>query len=87
MQKVLVICAVLCYTTSMKEIKENTMPEIWRTTLVDQKNISQYSWEEDKNGRYMIEVKDYSDLNNIKTVRTIRCKSFTKPCHWSWLRK
>jgi hypothetical protein len=72
--------------TTMKNNK-NTMPEIWRTMLVDQENLSQYSWDEDKNGHYVIEVKDYSDLNNIKTVRTIRCKSFTKPCHWSWLRK
>ena len=72
--------------TTMKNNK-NTMPEIWRTMLVDQENLSQYSWDEDQNGHYVIEVKDYSDLNNIKTVRTIKCKSFTKPCHWSWLRK
>lgn len=66
-------------------IKNNT-PKTLRTILVDQENISQYTWEEDTNGAYAIQVRDYSDLENIKTVRTIRCNTFTKPCHWSWLR-
>ena len=50
------------------ENKTNTMPEIWRTILVDQKNLHHYDWEENQNGHYMIEVKDYSNLENIKTV-------------------
>ena len=66
--------------------KTNTTPKTWRTIRVWQETLSQYSWEEDKNGGYVIEVRDASDLKNIKTVRTIRCKSFTKPCHWSWLK-
>jgi len=69
------------------ENKTNTMPEIWRTILVDQKNLHHYDWEENQNGHYVIEVKDYSDLENIKTVRTIRCKYVSQPCLWSWLRK
>jgi len=69
------------------ENKTNTMPEIWQYFNVEQKNISDYTWVEDPNGKYMIRVQDYSDLKNIKTVRTIRCKSLTKPCHWSWLNK
>lgn len=65
----------------------NTMPEIWRTFVIDQKNLSNYSWEENQNGKFMIQVQDYSNLPKIKTVRTIRCKSVTKPVSWSWINR
>ncbi len=70
----------------MKNTKTTT-PKIWQYFNVNQNDISKYTWVEDPNGKYMIRVQDYSDLKHIKTVRTIRCKSLTKPCHWSWLNK
>lgn len=63
--------------------KTTTMPEIWQTFLISERDLSEYSWTEDQNGKYMIEVYDKS----LKTVRTIRCKNVTKPVRWSWIRE
>lgn len=63
--------------------KTTTMPEIWRTFVISERMLPEYSWTEDQNGKFMIEVhKDHS----TEVVRTIRCKNVTKPVRWSWIR-
>jgi len=67
--------------TTMK----NTTAKIWKTMICSAKDFDRSRFgEENPNGYYLIQVKDYSDLENIKLVQEFRCDGYTAVIVGDW---
>jgi len=65
-------------------MKENTAT-IWKTVICSSEYFDRSRFgEETPNGRYLIQVKDYSDLENIKLVGEFRCDEYTAVLVGDW---
>ena len=64
----------------MKNIKTQN------TVIADSSTIHLGKFEKNPSGKYLVIVKDYSDVRNVKTVETFRCDAH-QLCyglaHWS----
>jgi len=64
----------------------NPTAKIWRTVICSAAEFDRSRFgDENTKGRYLIQVKDYSDLENVKLVREFRCDEYSAVIVGDWM--